>query len=152
MTAERRERGVTLVELLAALVISAILIVAASRIFLSGNRQFLLRTAESHRLEDLHRLKGVVQGLLKRDVDQCSGGKLSFRGGDGGMAGEKEAEALIKGHFPDLARATFRCLETDPNHTVLVEWKDWFQPRLIEYSVILKKNGKADTLTGSWIK
>jgi hypothetical protein len=51
-----------------------------------------------------------------------------------------------------LTGASFRCLETGPGHETLVEWKDWFQPRLIEYQVILKTNGVSDTLKGSWIK
>ena len=74
----RGELGVTLVELLAALLISAIIVAAASRIFLSGNRQYLLRTAESQRLEELHRLKGVLQGLLKREVETCGSGRSTL--------------------------------------------------------------------------
>lgn len=143
-----RERGITLIELLAALLISGFVILMASRIFLSGNRQFLLRSSESRRLEELFRLKAVVQGILKREVVQCGGGRLSLREGDGSA----DAEALIKGHFPDLTSAVFRCLETGAGHEALVEWKDWFQPRLIEYQVMLKSKGVADTLKGSWIK
>jgi type II secretory pathway component PulJ len=142
------ERGITLIELLAALLITAFIVVMASRIFLSGNRQFLARSAQSQRLEDMFRLKAVLQGLLKRDVERCAAKKLSLREGETG----KDAETLLKAHFPDLARAEFICLEPAPDNGSLVEWKEWFQPRLIEYKVILEKGGKSDTLAGSWIK
>jgi type II secretory pathway component PulJ len=143
-----RERGITLIELLAALLISGFVILMASRIFISGNRQFLLRSSESRRLEELHRLKAVVQGDFARDVVECAAGRLSLREGDGTVGAEK----LIKAHVPGLTGASFRCLETGPGHETLVEWKDWFQPRLIEYQVMLKTNGVLDTLSGSWIK
>ena len=143
-----RERGITLIELLAALLISGFVVLMASRIFISGNRQFLLRSSESRRLEEMYRLKAVVQGILKREVVQCAAGRLSLRDGDD----PEDAEALIKSRFPGFTGAVFRCLETGPGHEGLVEWKDWFQPRLIEYRVMLKSKGAADTLSGSWIK
>jgi prepilin-type N-terminal cleavage/methylation domain-containing protein len=143
-----RQRGITLIELLAALLISGFVILMASRIFISGNRQFLLRSAESRRLEELYRLKAVVQGILKREVVQCAAGRLALREGDGSL----DAETYIKDHFPHFTGATFRCLETVSVQGALVEWKDWFQPRLIEYRVVLKSNGGENTLTGSSIK
>jgi type II secretory pathway component PulJ len=144
-----RERGITLIELLAALLISGFVILMASRVFISGNRQFLLRSSESRRLEELYRLKAVVQGILKREVVGCAGGRLSLREGDGSA----DAGTLIKGHFPDCTGAVFRCLETGrQGDEALVEWKEWFQPRLIEYQVVMKRKGMADTLSGSWIK
>lgn len=149
----------TLIELLAALIISAFIVAMASRVFLSGNRQFLDRILSSHRLENLHRMKAAVQGLLKREVEACAGKKITLRmeaggvdGADGMGASGQDAEAMLKAHFPELAGAEFTCLEPAADSSSLVEWKDWFQPRLIEYRIILEGHGKRDTLTGSWIK
>jgi prepilin-type N-terminal cleavage/methylation domain-containing protein len=143
-----RQRGITLIELLAALVIAGFVVIMASRVFLAGNRQFLLRSSESQRLEEFYRLKGFTQGLLKRDVERCEAGKLSIRA-DGG---EADVETLLKQHFPELTKAVFHCLEAATDRSSLVDWKDGFQPKLIEYRIDLKRNGKPDSLEGSWIK
>ncbi|MDB5050704.1 MAG: hypothetical protein JWO30_3775 [Fibrobacteres bacterium] len=149
LTEIRTESGITLVELLAALLISAFIMVMASRIFLSGNLQFLQRTSESERLGELHRLKGMLQGALKTEVERCASGKLWLRQDDK----EKELAVMVKEHFPNLTGSEFNCLEPSADAASLVEWKDRFQPALVEYRVILKqKNGKTDTLAGSWIK
>ena len=143
-----RQRGITLIELLAALLIAGFVIVMASRIFLAGNRQFLLRSAESQRLEEFYRLKAYIQGWLKSDVEQCGAGKLSVRA-DGGAV---DLEGAIKKHYPDLTKAVFRCLEAAPDKGSLVEWKDGFQPQLIEYRLELGRKEKSDFLEGSWVK
>ncbi|HKP95158.1 MAG TPA: hypothetical protein VJ385_05310 [Fibrobacteria bacterium] len=140
--------GVTLVELLAALVVSAFIVVMASRIFLSGNLRFLQRTTESERLGALYRLKGAIHGAFRRDVERCASGRLWLREDDG----ESEMAALLKERFPGLAGSEFHCLEPAPDGASLREWKDRFQPALVEYRLVLEKNGKADTLAGSWIK
>lgn len=141
-------RGVTLVELLAALLISAFIMVMASRIFLTGNHQFLERSSESRGLEESYRMKTFLQGALRREVERCSAGKLWLRGSEGG----KDVETLLKAHFPNLTGAEFHCLEPAADASSLVEWKDWFQPRLIEYQVMMKRDGKTDTLRGSWME
>lgn len=145
------ERGITLIELLAALLITGFVVAIASRIFISGNRQFLLRASESHSLEDLHRLKSVVQAVLKREVEGCASGPLVLKRDSGDGKGD-DAAALIKVRVPELETAVFRCLETDRNGTSLVDWKDGIQPGLIEYRLVLNRKGKRDTLSGSWIK
>ena len=136
-----------MVELLAALLLSALVVVAASRIFLSGNFQFLKRFSESERLGTLYRLKGAVDNALRKDVERCAADGLWIREGDSTRA----LIVVLKGRFPDLAGAEFRCLELSPDGTSLVEWKERFQPGLVEYRVVLKKKGIADTLNGSWI-
>gem|GEM_PF-2383589 len=144
----RRERGVTLVELLAALLISGFIMTMASRIFLSGNRQFLERSSESHRLEAFYGMKGFLHGALKGEVESCIGGKLWLRGPEGGT----DVAVLLKSRFNDLKGAEFHCLEPSSDRSSMVEWKEWFQPRLIEYRIWIGKNGRTDTLAGSWVK
>ncbi len=144
----RAERGVTLVELLAALVISAFIVVMASRIYLGGHFQFLRRIWEAERLETRYRLKGMLQGALKEEVARCTGGKLWLRG----TGPEKEMDGLLRVRFPEYSVATFLCLEPAPDSASLVEWKGRFQPKLVEYQVVLKSHGAADTLVGSCIK
>lgn len=146
---ERRgSRGVTLVELLAALLISGFVVVLGTRVFLSGNRQYLQRFSESERLAALYRIKTGVQGALNGDVDRCSGGKLWLRSD----SGEMELASMLKARNPGMASADFRCFETATDSASLVEWTAWFQPRLVEYKVVLGEGAKRDTLSGSWIK
>lgn len=142
------QRGITLIELLAALLITGFIVVIASRIFISGNRQFLLRSSESQSLERLHRVKSVLQAALKGDVETCASGSIGIRSdsisGDG--------FGFLKSRIPELESAEFHCLEPDRDGMSLVEWKEGFQPGLIEYRLILNRKGKRDTLSGSWIK
>jgi prepilin-type N-terminal cleavage/methylation domain-containing protein len=149
------QRGVTLIELLAALLITGFIVAIASRIFISGNRQFLLRSSESHSLEQSHRVKSVLQAILKREVEKCASGSMELKRGsdpEGSGADGEDVAALLKTRVPELESAAFRCLETDREGTSLVEWMDGFQPGLIEYRLILDRKGKRDTLAGSWVK
>jgi prepilin-type N-terminal cleavage/methylation domain-containing protein len=142
------QRGITLIELLAALLITGFIVVIASRIFISGNRQFLLRSSESQSLERLHRVKSILQAALKGDVETCSSGSIGFRSDS--IAGD--GFDFLKRRVPELESAEFLCLEPDRDGTSLVEWKTGFQPGLIEYRLILNRKDKRDTLAGSWIK
>jgi prepilin-type N-terminal cleavage/methylation domain-containing protein len=148
MRVQAAQKGITLVELLAALVISAFVVVMASRIFLSGNRQFFERFIESDRLGELHRLKGALQGVLKRDVARCASGRLWLAEGEG----EQELSELLKPRFPGMSGSEIRCFEISPDGHSLVEWRDRFQPSLIEYSIRMQRKAGTDTLAGSWIK
>lgn len=144
----RGSHGVTLVELLAALLISGFVVVLAGRIFLSGNRQYLQRFSESERLAALYRIKAGVQGALKGEVERCSGGKLWLRSD----SGQSELAPMLKSRYPGMASADFRCFETGTDSTSLTEWTEGFQPRLVEYRVVLGQGAKTDTLAGSMIK
>jgi prepilin-type N-terminal cleavage/methylation domain-containing protein len=141
-------RGVTLVELLAALLISGFVVVLAARIFLTGNRQYLQRFSESERLAALYRIKAGVQGALNGEVERCSGGKLWLRSD----SGEMELAPMLKAHYPGMASADFRCFDTGSDSSSLVEWTEWFQPRLVEYKLVLGQGAKSDTLAGSMVK
>jgi hypothetical protein len=141
-------RGVTLVELLAALLTSGFVVALASRIFLSGNREYLQRFSESERLAVLYRIKAGVQGALIGEVERCSGGKLWLRSD----SGEMELAPMLKAHYPGMASADFRCFETGADSSSLGEWTEGFQPRLVEYKVVLRQGAKSDTLAGSMVK
>jgi prepilin-type N-terminal cleavage/methylation domain-containing protein len=144
----KKESGVTLIELLAALLISSLVIVLATRIFLSGNRQFLNRALESDRLAALYKLKGAVQHALQGEIGRCESGKIWLRG-DGK---EQEVFASLRSRFPNVRVADFRCWEKSGEPISLVPWKDWFQPALIEYQIVVATSGTKDTLSGSWLK
>jgi len=141
-------RGFTLVELLAALMVSAFIAVMAARIFHSGNVQFMRRVSDSERLAALFKLKAKLQTELKEEVSRCSFGRLWLRRG----AEETELTVRLRERIPDLLSADFRCFETASDSASLVEWTDRFQPRLVEYRMVLKKGPDTDTLAGSWIK
>ncbi len=144
----RMESGVTLVELLAALTISAFLVVLASRIFLSGNQQFLDRNLESDRFEKMYMLKASIQKYLQKEILRCDSGKLWVK-----MDGlETDVQAALKKHDSQIQSSDFQCYEKSGSPISLVTWKDWYQPSLVEYQIVLLKSGVRDTLRGSWIK
>jgi prepilin-type N-terminal cleavage/methylation domain-containing protein len=147
----RGQRGVTLVELLAALVVSALVVVLATRIFLSGNRQFRDRSDQSDRLSTLFRLKSSMQSVLRAEITRCASGGLWLRD-DSAQGGGKEIGALLKARFPGIESMDVRCFETSPPPLELVEWQKRFQPNLVEYRIYIRQSGKRDSLSGSWIK
>ena len=142
------ENGVTLVELLAALAISAVVVTLASRIFLSSNQQFLARALESDRLKSLYLLKATLQNSLRTEMTRCESGQLWLRV-DGA---EKELLPILKTRFSAVQSADFLCWEKTGGPISLVPWKDAFQPALVEYRIVLSASGTTDTLMGSLIK
>lgn len=144
----KSQNGVTLVELLAALLVSGLVLVIASRIFLSGKHQFLSRTADSKKIETLFHLKKVLQSALNGEIEECLGGKLTLRQ----ASTHSDLQMILKKKFPEILTANLHCLEVSSDQTSLVDWKLGFQPRLVEYTIILKNKGNLDTLLGSWIK
>jgi type II secretory pathway pseudopilin PulG len=138
----------TLVELLAALLVSGFVVAMAGRIFLSGHAQFVKRSAESERLGILYRLKAEVRGALRDDIARCQGGGLWIKQGDA----EADLQAFLKKRSPGLQDADFRCLEPAADGASLQEWTDGAQPRMVEYRLRVKTRGVLDTLAGSWIR
>ena len=140
-------RGVTLIELLAALLISAIVVAVAGRIFLSGHAQFMKRSADSAKLGSFYRSKRIVEAALKSEVVRCEGGRLWLR--RNGV--ESELEAEVKKHDRAVKDAEFRCLEAAADGATLQPWKDGAQPRLVEYRLRFKTGGDVDSLSGSFL-
>jgi hypothetical protein len=64
--------------------------------------------------------------------------------------------SMLKDRYPGLASAEFRCFATGADSSSLVEWTEWFQPRLVEYRVIIQaaagRSARSDTLAGSVVK
>lgn len=144
----RGQRGLTLVELIAALVISALAVALASRLYLTGHREFLARVFETDRLSAQIRLKGSLHQALAGEVTRCGRGALSLAT-DSVAA---DLSAWVKARFPEADSMAFRCLELDARGGELVEWKDRFQPQLVEYRVVLRTRGKRDELKGSVLR
>lgn len=144
----RGSRGVTLIELIVAIVISALVVGLASRLFLTGQREFLARVFESDRLSGLVRLKGALHQALRGEVTRCADGRL-YIAKDGE---ESEMAALLKARFPESDSLDFRCYEVDAGGDKLVEWKGRFQPQLVEYRVSLKTRKIVDRLEGSVLR
>lgn len=144
----RGHRGLTLIELLAALVISALAVALASRLYLTGHKEFLARVFETDRLSALVRVKGSLHQALAGAVARCGRGSLSLAtdSADADMAD------WLKARFPEADSMVFRCFEVDARDGELVEWKDRFQPQLVEYRVVLRTRGKRDELKGSVLR
>lgn len=140
-------RGVTLVELLAAMVLSALVVTLASRLYLGGHREFLARLFESDRLSDMIRLKGTLRQAFRADIGRCEGGRLQLASDTGAV----DLAALVKARFPGADSLAFECYEVDAAGDGLQAWKTRFQPQLIEYRVTLRKRGGADRLEGSFL-
>lgn len=139
-------KGVTLIELVVAVVISALVVTLASRLFLTGQKEFLARVFETDRLSALLRLKGNLQSALRGEVERCEGGRLRLDLDSGGT----DLGACIKARFPEADSLDFRCYEVDGDR--LSEWKGRFQPQLVEYRISLKTRGRVDRLEGSVLK
>lgn len=146
--ARDREKGVTLIELLSALVVSAFVVAMASRIFLSGHAQFVRRSEESEKIALFYRLKVEVEAGLKEEIAACSGGKLTLLTD----SSQVDLGDRLRARLPGLTEARFACLEPDPTGTGLQEWKDAAQPALIEYGLRVRVRGQVDSLTGSWLR
>ncbi|MDQ3000827.1 MAG: hypothetical protein M3Y08_06160 [Fibrobacterota bacterium] len=142
------KRGATILELLAAMVISALVVVLASRIFITGNHQYLARVMESKGLANLYRMKVAVAKALGGEIAKCETGRLWLRVEDA----EVDLQSELKGRFPELESADFYCLELDRGSASFLDWKARFQPSLVEYRLILKENSVWDSLIGSTIK
>lgn len=143
-----REEGVTLIELLAALAVSGLVVAMASRIFLSGHAEFLRRSADSEKMALFYRLKAEVEGAMRGEIASCAAGHLVFRS-DSGSA--DLGDRLRKRH-PEIAQSRFQCLEPDPDGTSLQDWKDGAQPPLIEYRLDIRFRRGSDSLFGSWLR
>jgi prepilin-type N-terminal cleavage/methylation domain-containing protein len=128
------KRGVTLVELLAALVISALVVTLASRIFLSGNREFLRRVAGSEELARQYRIKARLHHLFEGTVASCSDG-----------AARLKSEGAVDSLF-------VKCLVVDTGGKALVPWDGSGQPQLVEYRVVIRGRYGPVRLEGSVLK
>ena len=143
-----REIGVTLIELLAALVVSAFVVAMAGRIFLAGHAQFARRSAESEKVALCYRLKAEVEAGLKGEIGACVGGKIALMTDSGRV----DLGDRIRGRLPALAEARFECLEPDASGAGLQAWKDAAQPALVEYGLHFRVRGQVDSLAGSWLR
>jgi prepilin-type N-terminal cleavage/methylation domain-containing protein len=143
-----REAGLTLIELLAAMVVSAFVVAMASRIFLSGHAQFVRRSAESEKIALFYRLKAEVEAGLKGEIQECSGGKLALLTD----SGQVDLATRLRARLPALTEARFDCLEPDATGSGLQAWKDADQPALVDYNLRVKVREQADSLTGSWLR
>lgn len=143
-----RSKGVTLVELLVAIVISALVVGLASRLFMSGQREFLARVFETDRLSALVRMKGALHHALIGEVSRCESGRL-YLTQDGA---ETELGAVLKARFPGADSLDFRCFELGGAGEKLVLWSGRFQPQLIEYRIALRTRKIVDHLQGSVLK
>jgi prepilin-type N-terminal cleavage/methylation domain-containing protein len=143
-----RESGMTLIELLAALLISGFVVAMASRIFLSGHLQFLRRSADSERMNLFYRLKAETQGALAKEIVSCESGRLAFLSD----SGKTDAAEWLKRRIPALSEARFACLEPASDGATLQDWKDASQPPLVEYILRVRLRGEPDSMTGSWLR
>jgi prepilin-type N-terminal cleavage/methylation domain-containing protein len=142
------ERGVTLIELLAAMALSGLVVALASRIFLSGQAQFLRRSADSEKMAAFYRMKAEVETDLRGEIISCAGGRLVFRSD----SGEIDLGAKLRKRHPDLAQSRFACLEPDEGGSALQIWKAGAQPPLIEYRLDIRFHRGMDSLTGSRLR
>jgi prepilin-type N-terminal cleavage/methylation domain-containing protein len=142
------KRGVTLLELLVALVISAIVISYASYIFLSGNHQYINRLMESGRIAQLFRIKTGIVKSLEDPIEKCEDGKILIVQDSGKI----ELNIKLKTQFPIIDSLVFHCLEMDSDSLSFRDWKEGNQPRLVEYRAFITEKNVRDSLSGSVAK
>ena len=63
-----------------------------------------------------------------------------------------EPEQFKSKTYPDIKSLAFTCLEADTLQSRMVEWKDRFEPQLIEYIGTWKSKGAERMIFGSWLK
>ena len=96
----------------------------------------------------MYTLKATIQKYLKAEVRRCNSGVLLVQA----EGRDTDLQGLLKTRFSEIQSSDFRCFEKAESPQSLVVWKDWYQPALVEYQVVLSKSGVKDTLLGSWIK
>lgn len=144
----KRSHGVTLVELLSALVISAIVVTLISRVYLSGHREFLGRLLESDQLTALVKAKRTLDKALMGKINHCKSGHLGLV-----ISSTKtDMETWLHSKIPTITSSSFHCFERDEATGEIVEWSGRFQPQLVEYRVQLVSKNKSDWLEGSVLK
>lgn len=142
------ERGITLVELIAALVITALVVTLASRVFLSGQKEYLARMFETDRFSALVRLKGALHQALGGRIATCGNGRMALATDSTDL----DLAVWLKARHPQADSIAFKCLELDPERGDLVEWQGRFQPQLVEYRSCITVRGRNECLTGSLLK
>jgi prepilin-type N-terminal cleavage/methylation domain-containing protein len=142
------KKGLTLVELLAALVISSIVVALAGRIFLSGNKGMAERANDSDRLEKLFSVKTHMQNLLTRPFLKCDREEVTVQIGRNKINLQKE----IRRKFPFADSLEIKCLVADTATKSFRPWNGIGQPQLVEYQVSINGKKSIDKLEGSVLK
>jgi prepilin-type N-terminal cleavage/methylation domain-containing protein len=141
-------KGVTLVELLAAMVVSALVVALASRIYLSGHHELVRRITESEDLDRLYRLKAHLRKELAGEISKCDAGGIKLR------ADKKEIDLFMVLHvkFPTLDTLRVACLVADTLQAKMVPWAGTGQPQIVEYEAHLAQARGMDWLRGSVLR
>ncbi len=141
-------RGFTLIELLVGITISTFIVTLTSRIYLSGHSQFMARSQEAEDLRHLFLLTRTIQKALQNPISKCQGGQIEIE--------REEKKIILKDSlleiYPEIKSLKFICLEADTLQNRLTEWKDRFEPQLIEYTGVWKSKGSERMIFGSWLK
>jgi prepilin-type N-terminal cleavage/methylation domain-containing protein len=140
------EKGLTLLELLAALVISGFVMALAGKLFLSGQRAFHERIFDTDRLSSLLLIKGTLQQELSREILTCKNGRIELIR----EAATVNLSQWVQARFAEVASSEFRCFELDGDH--LSAWENRFQPSLVEYHIKMREGGKWSEWDGSLLK
>ena len=143
--------GVTLIELLVAITVSALVIVFATKIFLSGNLQFLERGKQSDNLITLFKLKNEIDKVLAGQISRCESGKIWIQDLEPNKD-PSELFALLKLRIGSIVSSDFHCFEIQRADHSLIDWQGRFQPSLVEYKLVISQKGKVDSLIGSVLK
>ena len=142
------QRGITLVELIAAMVISALVVTLASRVFLTGQKEYLARVFDTDRISALVRLKGALHQSLGGNIATCDGGRITLATDSADL----DLAAWLEARHPEADSLVFKCLEVEEGRGEPAEWKGRFQPQLVEYRACLEIRGRRDCLSGSVLK
>ncbi len=140
------QKGLTLLELLAALTISSMAILIGAQIFGWNQNQFYFRMRESEFLQRQYLLQETVRGQLKHEIVSCKSDHLVVWN----KKEEWEVVTALRKRFPGLETLTFNCIEVD-EHGALILWNSGIQPKLVEYEWIFTHKGLRQSHRGSWL-
>lgn len=140
-----RSAGVTLLELLAALALSGLVVALASRIFLLGQKEFFGRVRESERLQTLRLAQGELERALRFPVVKCGREALEVESDSGTV----EMGKWLASRFPAIHRAEFECWDLGASGFSLRPASPPIRPRWVEYRLFWSQGRDSAVLSGA---
>lgn len=135
---QKNNHGFTLVELIVAMGIAAILLSIATGVYIQGLKYFKMRMAEASTFRELVLMDKLIKKKVSSKVHDCDFGKIEVEV-DGGPI---ELAEMLKSKFKIVKDIKFECLEIEPDTKKLRSWKNTYQPDVINYELTYKNGNE----------
>ncbi|MGL1934453.1 MAG: prepilin-type N-terminal cleavage/methylation domain-containing protein [Fibrobacterales bacterium] len=132
------QRGVTLIELMAAIAVSAIVLTLLGQLFLQSQKEYSSRMSESWQFQKQYLIEKTINKALYSDFEECSFGKIKVK------TLKSTVNESIYQKFPEVEAITFKCFELDPDLGIVQDWKFAIKPDLVKYQIQFVKGVAVD--------